>query len=205
MYHEYRRGCHQCLLLIPDIESESGGYLIETLMVFYAAESHHLCKNDRVYNAAILKAIIDLAKYLDYDQDPVNFTVFEGEIRRRIWLSLSLVDAIECFRHGVRLNIPPGSYETNLPSNLDDREFGDSSITLPPSRDLAETTRTSSLLLMFKIARYFIEIQWALYEIRSISDSQTLDLDQSITTNYNWLRRVSQNAKRILWSAQCPY
>lgn len=187
IYHDSLERCRQCLALAGDINSAPCDYLVETLMVFFVAESHQLAGTSQEHQSFLLSAIVRLAMHTGYNQDPKHFpgfSVFKGEMRRRTWLGLVYVDAIRSFQHGVHLNIAPESYDTDLPRNIADEDFDECTATLPPSRPLTEPTRPHDMLLMSQIARVFIDIQWKLYATRSVSYRKIIDLDRELSASY---------------------
>ncbi|KAI0976724.1 fungal-specific transcription factor domain-containing protein [Xylaria arbuscula] len=72
---------------------------------------------------------IRLAQALDMHKDgdgttASRFTPFEAEMRRRLWWQLIVLDIRAAEDRGSNTVIARGSYDTHLPHNIDDAEFG---------------------------------------------------------------------------------
>ncbi|RFU33826.1 hypothetical protein B7463_g2507, partial [Scytalidium lignicola] len=71
---------------------------------------------------------------LHRDGDGRSFTAFDAEMRRRLWWEIFVLDMRASEDRGSELMILDGSFNTIIPNNLDDEDFGLESLTLPPSR-----------------------------------------------------------------------
>ncbi|KAI1309882.1 fungal-specific transcription factor domain-containing protein [Xylaria venustula] len=82
---------------------------------------------------------IRLAQALDMHKDgdgttASRFTPFEAEMRRRLWWQLIVLDIRAAEDRGSNTIIARGSYDTHLPHNIDDAEFGPDTTTPLHSR-----------------------------------------------------------------------
>ncbi|KAI1282854.1 fungal-specific transcription factor domain-containing protein [Xylaria sp. FL0933] len=77
---------------------------------------------------ALLGLPIRLAQALNLHQDGdgthSRFSPFEAELRRRLWWQLIVLDIRAAEDRGTNTVIARGSYDTRLPHNIDDDEFG---------------------------------------------------------------------------------
>ncbi|KAI1202742.1 fungal-specific transcription factor domain-containing protein [Nemania serpens] len=77
---------------------------------------------------ALLGLLIRLAQALNIHQDgdgsTSRFSPFEAELRRRLWWQLIVLDIRAAEDRGTNTIIGHGSYDTRLPYNIDDVEFG---------------------------------------------------------------------------------
>ena len=77
---------------------------------------------------ALLGLPIRLAQALNLHQDgngtSSGLSVFESELRRRLWWQLIVLDIRAAEDRGTNTVIARGSYDTRLPHNIDDTEFG---------------------------------------------------------------------------------
>lgn len=87
----------------------------------------------RSYNGSraswvLLGLLIRLAQALNIHQDgdgsTSRFSPFEAELRRRLWWQLIVLDMRAAEDRGTNTIIAHGSYDTRLPHNIDDVEFG---------------------------------------------------------------------------------
>ncbi len=74
---------------------------------------------------------------MGYHRDPAiypQFTIFQGEMRRRIWACMNQLDSLTSYQLGLPSMIQDPQCDTQLPSNLLDEDFGPHSVHLPASR-----------------------------------------------------------------------
>ncbi|KAI1169969.1 hypothetical protein F4777DRAFT_584388 [Nemania sp. FL0916] len=110
---------------------------------------------------ALLGLLIRLAQGLGIHQDGQGgpgsrFTPFEAEMRRRLWWQLIVLDIRAAEDRGTSTVIPRGSYNTRLPHNIDDSEFGPE--TTEPLRDRPGPSDATFSLLAAQSSGIFL---WA--------------------------------------------
>ncbi|KAH6988891.1 fungal-specific transcription factor domain-containing protein [Ilyonectria sp. MPI-CAGE-AT-0026] len=109
---------------------------------------------------ALLGLVIRLAKALSLHREKptdATFAPFEAELRRRLWWSLVILDIRAAEDRGAEASILHGSYDTHLPTNVDDADFGPESSELPVSRTGA--TDVSFFLAMAMGSGFFSGIR----------------------------------------------
>ncbi|KAI0810382.1 fungal-specific transcription factor domain-containing protein [Xylaria sp. FL0064] len=120
----YQAGIEQALVRADYLNNTS----LETLQ---ALTLYACCL--RSYNGsraswALLGLPIRLAQALNLHQDGdgtnSRFSPFEAELRRRLWWQLIVLDIRAAEDRGTNTIIARGSYDTRLPHNIDDVEFG---------------------------------------------------------------------------------
>jgi hypothetical protein len=178
----------QCLTL--DDYSRPGGKLkLEALVVYAGIE--YIGRLDAAPTVSVLiTGIIQSALLLGYHRDPKNrrdISVFEGEMRRRVFRLIHDVDCQISFQFGVPPRIAPGTHDTELPRNIHDEEFDETTTELPPSRPLTEQTRVTYSLLKERIEVVWIEIQQSIYSTDPFPYDKVMELDQKLTQNYESL------------------
>jgi hypothetical protein len=102
--------------------------------------------------------IVRLALRMGYHRDPKYYprlSVFGGEIRRRVWCVVSMVDTYISFQLGLPSMVKTIATDIEPPHNLLDRDFGPSTKVLPPSRSMDELTPASYIRIKFGITRIF--------------------------------------------------
>ncbi|EFY84518.1 hypothetical protein J3459_021645 [Metarhizium acridum] len=72
-----------------------------------------------------------------------KITVYNQEMRRRIWTTVQEFDMQASFDHGLPTLLSQLHYDTNAPRNLDDEDFDEETTTLPPSKLASEYTFSS--------------------------------------------------------------
>jgi hypothetical protein len=80
---------------------------------------------------------IRIAQGLGIHRDGTNFDLspFDTEIRRRLWWALCALDLRSAEELGTDLTITDRSFDTQLPSNINDSEIDPDTVKLPPPRD----------------------------------------------------------------------
>ncbi|KAI0151831.1 hypothetical protein GGR57DRAFT_173480 [Xylariaceae sp. FL1272] len=87
--------------------------------------------------------IIRLAFRMGYHRDPSRLprvSVFDGEMRRRLWLNIVQIEALMSYTTGFPSMIPSESCDTKVPFNLEYSDLHREMTTLPPGRPLSEQT-----------------------------------------------------------------
>lgn len=82
---------------------------------------------------------------LDREASFSSYTPFEAEMRRRLWLEISVLDVRASEDRGSVPMIVPGSFDTRMPSNVDDADLNPLSFTEIPDR-IGCTEMTFSLI-----------------------------------------------------------
>ncbi|KAL2205428.1 C6 zinc finger domain-containing protein [Sarocladium strictum] len=72
-----------------------------------------------------------------------KITIYNQEMRRRIWATVQEFDMQAAFDHGLPTLVSQLHYDTNPPRNLDDEDFDESTTTLPNSKPVKEYTFSS--------------------------------------------------------------
>ncbi|KOS21720.1 putative transcriptional regulatory protein [Escovopsis weberi] len=72
-----------------------------------------------------------------------KITVYNQEMRRRIWATVQEFDMQASFDHGLPTLVSQLHYDTNPPRNLDDEDFDENTTLLPQSRPSKEYTFSS--------------------------------------------------------------
>lgn len=72
-----------------------------------------------------------------------KITVYNQEMRRRIWATVQEFDMQASFDHGLPTLVSQLHFDTNPPRNLDDEDFDENTTTLPPSKPAKDYTFSS--------------------------------------------------------------
>ncbi|RNJ58924.1 hypothetical protein D7B24_004017 [Verticillium nonalfalfae] len=136
----YRIRSAQCLAL--DDYTKPGKYKVEALILYFGTE--YLRLSDAQRGTSIMMAIIvRLAMHSGLHRDPKHFqglTVFEHEMRKRLWTILVEIDVLVAFQFGLPGNVQHRYFDTGLPHNLYDEDFDDTTTELPLERPFTERT-----------------------------------------------------------------
>ncbi|KAF2648481.1 hypothetical protein K491DRAFT_612671 [Lophiostoma macrostomum CBS 122681] len=169
-FHEYRERTVQCLL--AGRYTRPGRYCIETLLMYFMAE--HLHHTDGQFeNWLLMGQIIRISLRLGLHRDPFHsskISIFEGEIRRRIWTAIKLLDIETSCQMGLPTMIKEADCDTRKPLNLLDEDLDEDMRDLPPPR--SDTVVTPVLYLCVR-SRILSVVK--ISELSTYSDTCELD------------------------------
>ena len=130
-------------------------YTLECLM-FYTTG---LRSNDGFMKVwLMIGLILRLSLRMGYHRDPSfypSISAFDGEMRRRVWTSISMIDILISFQLGLPSMVRTITTDTEPPRNLLDRDFSPASKVLPPGRSIDELTPSSYTRTKVGIVRIF--------------------------------------------------
>ncbi|CAG8898111.1 unnamed protein product [Penicillium egyptiacum] len=147
----YREKIVQCLMLGE--YTRTGPYVLQTVINYVYIE--FCLRTDADQDTWYLLALeINLAMRMGYHRDPSHFpgiSPFEGEMRRRLWATVLMGDTLVSKQMGMPRMISDWKWDTKEPRNLNDTDFDEQSIDLPPSRPLTEYTNSLGLIARRRI------------------------------------------------------
>lgn len=155
----FHRRCTQCLVLSKYFTTP-GPYTIEALLVSQQLEFLR-SKDARLGVWLMGGVVIRLALRMGYHRDPVHYpriSVFDGEMRRRVWALIIQLDALTSYQLGLPAMIQDLHCDTKPPRNLLDEDFGPDSAQLPPSRPESEVTPVLYTVNKAKLSACFRDI-----------------------------------------------
>lgn len=119
----------------------------QTRVLLFLAKRANSVKRKRIWTSAEELMHLAMAAGLHRESTSISekITIFDAEMRRRIWtiiVELGLTAATEA---GMRPTIRADDWDCRPPSNIHDEEIDKDSRVLPPSRPLHEFTRSSIL------------------------------------------------------------
>ena len=182
-------------------------YVVEALAMY--SQCIYMSSLDPLGQVGITFAIlIRLAYRMAYHRDPDNFShysVFEGEMRRRVWTMCRQFDLMTSFQLGLPNNIPPDSWDTKPPRNLLDADFDEDSTQLPPSRPENEPTQILYFIVKSRLMTNFGRICNHALSFRNSSQEEILDLDHNIRGTFTTVPSVLRVRPMSKSFADPPY
>ena len=136
----------------------------------------------------VFGVVVRIAYMMGYHRDPDNlgnFTVFEGEMRRRSWSSIRQFDLMISFQFGLPGNIPIDTWDTKAPRNLLDSDFDEETKTLPPSRSRTELTPILYFIVKHNLLEVFSKVCNHALSFASKSQAEVLQLDTELRQMYS--------------------
>ncbi|KAI9798437.1 MAG: hypothetical protein M1833_004831 [Piccolia ochrophora] len=140
--------------------SKPASTVLETLILNLQADVYRTREAD-VGNWIAAGMIVRLAMRMGYHRDPSPYpgiSPFRGEMRRRVWTFIHMLDLLLSFQMGLPSMIRSVDCDTKLPRNIYDDEFGESTTVLPPSRPITEATPVSYMITKARFAVTFGQI-----------------------------------------------
>ena len=155
-------------------------YTLECLILYAAG----LRSNNAFVNVwLMIGLIVRLALRMGYHRDPSHYpaiTVFLGEMRRRVWSIIGMIDVLISFQLGLPSMFKTIQSDTQSPRNLLDRDFNSSTQVLPPSRGMDELTPSSYTRAKLRIVRIFADAAELSHATVAPPPEETMRLDREL-------------------------
>ena len=155
-------------------------YTVECLISYTAG----LRSNNAFVNVwLMIGLIVRLALRMGYHRDPSHYpaiTVFHGEMRRRVWSIIGMIDVLISFQLGLPSMFKTIQSDTQPPRNLLDRDFNSSTQVLPASRGIDELTPSSYTRAKLRIVRVFADAAELSHATVAPPQEETMRLDQEL-------------------------
>lgn len=142
---------------------------------------------------AMLGMVVRMAYEMGYHRDPDSFgsfTVFEGEMRRRLWASVVQMDLMMSFMLGLPSNIHLETCDTKAPRNLLDSDFDVDTKVLPEARSEQEATRLLWFIVKVRQMPNFSKASRDALSFNENSEAEILALDHDIRQMYTTIPDV---------------
>ncbi|KAH8901265.1 hypothetical protein GQ53DRAFT_631746 [Thozetella sp. PMI_491] len=177
----FQRRSTECLI-IAKYSTAPGPYTMEAFMI--NAQNEFLRFADTHLGVWVLAGVgIRLALHMGYHRDPASYpqvSVFQGEMRRRVWACIKQLDTLTSYQMGLPSMIRESQSDTRLPLNILDEDFGPDSTQLPPSRPLTELTPILYTLSKDQISAVFGEIFNRVSQGRTDAYDEIMALDRRL-------------------------
>ncbi|KIW04054.1 hypothetical protein, variant [Verruconis gallopava] len=131
-------------------------YVIEALMTLMSCEYMNRGNGHTIW--LMNSFIIRLALRMGYHRDADNFpklSVFDGEMRRRVWTILFTFDVLHSYQEGLPSMVQQIHSDTKPASNLLDTDFGPTTKVLPQPRPLMEISPMSYRVVKNRLSKVF--------------------------------------------------
>ena len=155
-------------------------YTLECLILYSAG----LRSNNAFVNVwLMIGLVVRLSLRMGYHRDPSHYpaiTVFHGEMRRRVWSIISMIDVLISFQLGLPSMVKTIQADTLSPRNLLDRDFNSSTEVLPASRGIDELTPSSYTRAKLRIVRIFADASELSHATVTPSHDETMRLDREL-------------------------
>jgi len=128
----------------------------------YLAKRVNTVKKKRFWTGAgaLVQDGVSVGLHRDPSHKADNISVYNQEMRRRIWCTLQEFDMQASFDHGLPTLLSALHFDVDAPRNLDDEDFDEDTTELPPSKPITQYTYASyqhlcrqSLALRLELSR----------------------------------------------------
>lgn len=176
----------ECLLLGNYTTSKEYG--VEALLLHLVA-SWLRAKASDTNLWFLMGKVVQLAICKGYHRDStkvpgLGISPFEGEMRRRVWLSLYQFEALMSFQLGLPSMVPMDCCDTALPNNLNQTDFYPEIPELPPSRPLSEGTPILYSIVKSSVMERFKKVVKHTRSIVPAPYEETVSLDVEVRSVY---------------------
>ena len=180
----FRAQMAHCLIIADYTKPQA--FIIETLIHHLHAE--HISNRDAEASIWILMGmIVRLAMRMGYHRDSKFFpdlTPFQGEMRRRVWSFIRTGDLLFSFQVALPPMVRLGDSDTDLPRNIYDHEFDETSAQLPPPRPQSEATPISYLIAKAKLSLGFGRVLEEINGVQRKNYEEILKIDKALKDIY---------------------
>lgn len=184
LFELYRLRTTQCLI-IGDI-TKCAPHTLEAMIYNIMAEwSQGKENNTQVW--MMIGLLVRTALQSGYHRDPSNYpeiSIFQGEMRRRVWAVVYGIDILTSFLVGLPNMIDTLNSDTHAPRNLHEWELHPDMTVLPPSRPRSEITPISYLLAKDRIVMVLGKILPLLNTLGKVPYEMVLKLDDELANAF---------------------
>ncbi|EPE26995.1 Zn2/Cys6 DNA-binding protein [Glarea lozoyensis ATCC 20868] len=157
-------------------------YSIEALLIYTTCK--HMQDDDCEKNLWVLMGITArLTLRMGYHRDPKalpNISPFEGEMRRRVFSHVVVIDLLLSFQAGLPPVIQEDECDTMDPSNLLDTDFDEDCKVLPPSRPPSDPTTMLYYCEKSRMARLLRRAVRHALSLKNPPFKETMQIDREI-------------------------
>ncbi|EMC94372.1 hypothetical protein BAUCODRAFT_74106, partial [Baudoinia panamericana UAMH 10762] len=155
-------------------------YTLECLIIYAAGlRSNNAFVNVWLMIGLIIRLALRTGCHRDSKHYP-SITPFQGEMRRRIWAVISMIDVLISFQLGLPSMVRTLQSDAQPPRNLLDRDFNPRTQVMPPGRSIGELTPSSYTRAKLRIVRIFGDAAEASHATVPPSEEEMAQLDRGL-------------------------
>ena len=170
-------------------------FAVEALYLY--AQSRCLANIDIHPDMAVLMGtLVSLATSMGYHRNGEGYqrgiSVFEGEIRRRIWSCCMQLDLLISFLLGLPSNVQFLTWDSRPPTNLLDSDFDEDTVLLPPARPAIEPTELLFYIAKHRLMTVFEKVIRHTLSVDNGPSSELEEIDTEIRSTFRALPSIFQ-------------
>ncbi|KAF3481982.1 uncharacterized protein GIQ15_04741 [Arthroderma uncinatum] len=157
-------------------------YLIETLAFHLQAEYSQSCESETSV-WILVGMIVRLGMRMGYHRDSKmfpNISIFQGEMRRRLWTWVRQADLLFSFEAGLPSMIRTGDADTEFPRCIYDEDFDEDCKELPPERPADQPTPVTYTVVQARLSTVFGRVLEQSQKFRGCAYEEVLELDREL-------------------------
>ncbi|KAK2741902.1 hypothetical protein FQN57_005461 [Myotisia sp. PD_48] len=157
-------------------------YLLETLLLHLQGE-YSQSRDSETSVWILVGMIVRLGMRMGYHRDSKmfsNISVFQGEMRRRVWTWARQADLLFSFQTGLPSMVRTGDTDTDLPRSLYDEDFDEDCKELPPERPFDEPTPVTYIIATARLSAAFGRVLEQSQKIKGSSYDEVMEIDAAL-------------------------
>lgn len=163
---------------------------VETIPAFILyIEAYFMFSRAAQMSCYVLSGVcLRLLLKMGFHRDPsklANISLFESEMRRRCWAMASQIELLVSFHMGLPSMLHGIEFDSGLPGNYQDEDFGPDITEFPPERPLTDHTSMSYPLNKTKLLRVFNQIAKQAHALTPPSYAEVMRLDALVHERWN--------------------
>ncbi|SPO05104.1 uncharacterized protein DNG_07789 [Cephalotrichum gorgonifer] len=168
--------------LALDDFTKPGKWKVEAMILYFGIE--YLRLSDAQRGTSILMTMtVRLAMHMGLHRDPTHYkdiSIYECEMRRRLWTILTEIDLLVAFQFGLPANVQRRYFDTRIPRNILDEDFDETTTEWPPERPKTERTPALYTIVKSRIVVAFGDILSTVTSRHSPTYGEVLRLDKKL-------------------------
>ncbi|KEF51118.1 uncharacterized protein A1O9_12841 [Exophiala aquamarina CBS 119918] len=180
MSSHFHKKAAQCLILSEYTKPQKN--TVEALILYFASETiRHPGLPFSLH--IVFGIIVRIAMRMGYHRDGSlypSISVFQAEMRRRVWTWIRMADILMSSQLGMPRLIAEGVDDTAIPLNLLDDDFDEDIVKLPSPRSDLESTAISYLVQKSKLIEVLGRIITTVNHRTPITNSKMMELDEHL-------------------------
>lgn len=171
----------QCLV-VSDYAKPTA-YTLEAMMLNQACE-HYWAEDSHFRATLVLSMVVRLAYRLGYHRDPRNYphmSIFEGEMRRRVWYFIIHMDLLLASKAGLPRTIDERQADTSLDITLSDDALSPDMSELPTPRPQSDADPVEKIQYKTRLLFMLVKITDSTSSPKALSYDEVIALDKELS------------------------
>ena len=181
----YRQRSAECLTLTDYTQPTT--FLVEALFLYTLCELIR-AKGSQFSISVLFATVVRIALRMGYHRDPrhlAHISVFEGELRRRVWSAVVQIDLLLAFQMGQQAVVRMEESDTEMPANIVDADLHAGLTSLPPPREFTPPDKLAYVLYRASISEVLGQIHRDVSSIHPLSHERVIELYNMLNKRFH--------------------